>query len=71
MEPELFTTVLGLQDEHLSDAVLEIWIDSKSYRVVKQTAELFGANVNGVRTHVTLVMDLVETDIPYGIQPPQ
>jgi ribosomal protein L40E len=72
MDPTLMMTVLGLPPQQdVSDAVMEIWIDSKTFQVIRQTGQLYGAQINGARTHVTMVMDLAEAGKPYGIKPPQ
>jgi hypothetical protein len=71
MDPELMKTVLGLaSQEGVSDAIMETWIDTTSFQVIHQTAQVFGGQINGLRTKITLVMDLAETGKPYGIKPP-
>jgi len=37
---------------------------------MRETAQVFGALINGTRTNVTFVMDLKETGTPYGIKAP-
>jgi ribosomal protein L40E len=71
MDPRLFMTVLGLGNQDVvSDAVMEVWIDKTSFQVIRETAQVFNAQVNGERTSVVLVMDLNETGKPYQINPP-
>jgi hypothetical protein len=50
--------------------VMEIWIDKASFQVIRETAQIFNAQIDGIRTSVTLVLDLTETGKPYQIQPP-
>ncbi|MHB8896518.1 MAG: zinc ribbon domain-containing protein [Candidatus Geothermincolia bacterium] len=71
MNPTLMKTVLGLgNQETVSDAIMEVWIDTTTFQVIHQTAQVFGAQIDGARTKITLVMDLVEVGKPYGIKPP-
>jgi hypothetical protein len=71
MDPALMKTVLGLSgQEGVSDAIMETWIDTTSFQVIHQSAQVFGGQINGQRTKITLVMDLSETGKPYGIKPP-
>lgn len=71
MDPELVMTVLGLgKQDAVSDAVMETWIDKTSFQVIRETAQVFNAQINGVRTRSTLVMDLNETGKPLQINPP-
>ena len=71
MDSTLVMTVLGLgKQDGVSDAVMEAWIDSTSFQVIRETAQIFGAQVDGARSHVTMVMDLVETGKTYGIKQP-
>jgi ribosomal protein L40E len=70
-DPDLVMTVLGLgKQDVVSDAVMEIWIDKASFQVIRETAQIFNAQIDGIRTSVTLVLDLTETGKPYQIQPP-
>lgn len=71
MDPKLLLTVLGLAGQtDVGDAVMEVWIDTKSFQVMRETAQVFGALVNGNRTTVTFVMDLKATGTPNGIKAP-
>lgn len=71
MDPTLMKTVLGLAGQDtVSDAIMETWIDKASFQVVRQTVNVAGGQVDGVRTRITLVMDLAETGKTYGIKPP-
>jgi ribosomal protein L40E len=72
MTPELMKTVLGLTGQDgVSDVIMETWIDTTTFQVVHQTAQVFGAEIDGVKImKITLVMDLVETGKTYGIKPP-
>jgi hypothetical protein len=70
-DPALMKTVLGLgNQETVSDAIIEVWIDTASFQVVHQTAQVFGGQIDGARTKITLVMDLIEVGKTYGIKPP-
>lgn len=71
MDPGLMLTVLGLAGQtDVSEAVMEVWIDKTSFQVMRETAQVYGALINGARTHVTFVMDLTETGKTYGIKAP-
>jgi len=71
MDPRLMLTVLGLAGQtDVGDVVMEVWIDTKTFQVMRETAQVFGALINGTRTNVTFVMDLKETGTPYGIKAP-
>lgn len=71
VDPTLMATVLGLTSrESLGDAVVEIWIDSSNFEVARQSVELIGAQLDGARTRVTMLMELGETGRPFNIQPP-
>jgi hypothetical protein len=72
MTPELMKTVLGVGGQQgVSDVITETWIDTTTFQVVHQTAQVFGAQVDGAKImKITLVMDLVEAGKPYGIKPP-
>lgn len=71
MDPTLMKTVLGLGGQDtVSDAIVETWIDKTSFQVLHQTVEIFGAQIDGARTRISLVMDLAETGKTYGIKPP-
>jgi hypothetical protein len=50
--------------------VMEIWIDKTSFQVIRETAQVFNAQIDGIKTAITLVLDLTETGKPYQIQPP-
>ncbi len=71
MDPGLMLTVLGLAGQtDVSEAVMEVWIDKTTFQVMRETAQVYGALINGARTHVTFVMDLTETGKTYGIKAP-
>ena len=71
MDPNLLMTVLGLAGQtEVSEAVMEVWMDKTSFQVMRETAQVYGALINGARTHVTFVMDLTETGKTYGIKAP-
>lgn len=68
---EIVTGIIGIwQPAGVSDAIMEIWIDSSNSRIVKLTAQVFGVQIEGLRTRVTLTMDLAATDQAYDIKPP-
>lgn len=71
MNPALFLTALGLgQQDTASDAVMEIWIDTGTFQVVRETTQVFNAQIDGVRSSFTMTMDLVEVGKSYGIKAP-
>jgi len=71
MDPSLMLTVLGFAGQKdVSQVVMEAWIDKTSFVVMRETAQVYGALINGARTHVTFIMDLTETGKTYGIKAP-
>jgi hypothetical protein len=69
--PVVFTSMLGdPKPTGVSDAVVEIWIDSSNFYVRQMTANVYNAVVQGSRANVTFNMSLTSTGQPFNIKAP-
>ena len=67
----LVTTVMGAGlQTGVSDAVVEAWIDSSSNQFVRFDVKVYNVQIEGNRTRILLVMDLLSVGQVYNVQPP-
>ncbi len=65
------TSPLGASNQQgVSDAVVESWIDLSTFKVMRMTAGVYGLEYEGQRFNARLDMVLGATGQPYGIKPP-
>ncbi|MBN2169385.1 MAG: zinc ribbon domain-containing protein [Actinobacteria bacterium] len=68
---DVFRTVTGMTDSQgIGDAVMEIWIDIETKRIMRMTANVYGLLVGGVKANAVINMELSGTGLVYNLQPP-
>lgn len=68
---DVFSIMTGMtSSQGIGDTVMEIWIDIKTNRIIRMTANVYGLLVGGVKANAVISMELSETGLAYNLQPP-
>ncbi|MDD5748670.1 MAG: zinc ribbon domain-containing protein [Actinomycetota bacterium] len=68
---ENVTGILGAsKPEGASDALIEIWIDSTTFQLEKLSATVINVQIEGVKTRVSLLLELAATNQVYNLSAP-